>query len=123
MTITLKEASSSKEKLTAYLLQKFRYSGYMTNFISSLNGEDEKIFFDETLKLMPYIINEQLFIDTFKYIIKKRDFKYIRYHVYIEDSFNPDGPILSDEGSDIIYKEFKEMIDEETNEIMESWRD
>ena len=123
MIITLKEASSSKEKLTAYLLQKFRYSGYMTNFILSLNGEDEKIFFDEILKLMPYIINEQLFIDTFKYVIKKRDFKLIRFHVYMEDSFNPDGPILSDEGSDIIYKEFKEMIDKEAKEITESWRD
>lgn len=123
MIITLKEASKSKEMLTAYLLQKYKYSGYMTSFISSLNGEKEKIFYEETLKLIPYVVNEQLFIDTFRYAIKKRDFSLIRVNVYMEDSFNPDGPIISEKGREIIYEEFKEIIDKEINEIMENQRD
>lgn len=122
MIVNLKEASSSKEKLTVYLLQKYKYSEYMTNFISSLKAEDEKIFFEETLKLMPYIVNEKLFIETFKSVIKKKDFKNIRLYVYIDSLSNPNNPILSVEGNKIIYEEFKEVIDSKTNEINESKR-
>ena len=122
MTFSLKDASLSKEKLTAYLLQQFKYSEYITNFISSLKGENEKVFFEEMLKLMPCIINEQSFIDAFKIAIKKKDFKNIRLYVCIEGLLNPNSPILSDEGNKSIYEEFKEIIDTKANEIMESLR-
>ena len=120
MTISLKEAALSKENLIAYLLQQFKYSEYITNFLSSLKGENEKTFYEETLKLIPYVINEQLFIDIFKSVIKEGDFKNIRLHVYIKGLSNPSNPILSNEGNNIIYEDFKGKLDKEANLAKES---
>lgn len=109
VNITKNTAIDSLDSLYAYLIQISKNNGYIKSFISSLNKEEEKIFYEEIKKMIPYIKDEEQFYLAFKHGVKKDDLKHIRMNYYIlQDNMNyfP----LSNKGLDLIYEEFKDEI-------------
>lgn len=109
VNITKHTAIDSLDSLYAYLIQISKNNGYIKSFISSLNKEEEKIFYEEMKKMVPYVENEEQFYLAFKHGVKKDDLKHIRMNYYIlQDNMNyfP----LSRKGLDLIYEEFKDDI-------------
>lgn len=109
VNITKNEAIDSLDSLYAYLIQISNNNGYIKSFLSSLNKEEEKIFYEEIKKMIPYVKDEEQFYLAFKHAIKKNDLKHICMNYYIlQDNMNyyP----LSNEGLDLIYDEFKDEI-------------
>lgn len=109
VNITKDEAISSLDSLYAYLIQISNNNGYIESFLSSLNKEEEKLFYEEMKKMIPYIKDEEQFYLAFKHGVKKDDLKHTRMNYYIlQDNMNyyP----LTNEGLDLIYDEFKDEI-------------
>ena len=109
VNITKDEAISSLDSLYAYLIQISNHNGYIESFLSSLNKEEEKLFFEEMKKMIPYVKDEEQFYLAFKHGVKKDDLKHTRMNYYIlQDNMNyyP----LTNEGLDLIYDEFKDEI-------------
>ena len=109
VNITKDEAISSLDSLYAYLIQISNHNGYIESFLSSLNKEEEKLFFDEMKKMIPYVKDEEQFYLAFKHGVKKDDLKHTRMNYYIlQDNMNyyP----LTNEGLDLIHDEFKDEI-------------
>ena len=109
VNITKQEAIGSLDSLYAYLIQISNNNGYIKSFLSSLNKEEEKIFYEEMKKMIPYIKDEEQFYLAFRHGVKKDNLKRIRMNYYIlQDNMNycP----LSNEGLDLIYDEFKDEI-------------
>ena len=110
VNITKDEAIDSLDSLYAYLIQISKNNGYIESFLSSLNKEEEKIFFEEMKKMMPYVEDQDQLYLAFKHGIQKDDLKHIRMNYYIlqtNENYYP----LSKEGLDLIYEEFKDEID------------
>lgn len=109
VNITKDEAISSLDSLYAYLIQISNHNGYIESFLSSLNKEEEKLFFEEMKKMIPYVKDEEQFYLAFKHGVKKDDLKHTCMNYYIlQDNMNyyP----LTNEGLDLIYDEFKDEI-------------
>ena len=109
VNITKDEAISSLDSLYAYLIQISNNNGYIESFLSSLSKEEEKLFYEEMKKMIPYIKDEEQFYLAFKHGVKKDDLKHTRMNYYIlQDNMNyyP----LTNEGLDLIYDEFKDEI-------------
>ena len=109
VNITKDEAISSLDSLYAYLIQISNNNGYIESFLSSLNKEEEKLFYEEMKKMIPYVKDEEQFYLAFKHGVKKDDLKHTRMNYYIlQDNMNyyP----LTNEGLDLIYDEFKDEI-------------
>ncbi len=110
VNITKQDAIGSLDSLYAYLIQISNNDGYIKSFLSSLNKEEEKIFYEEMKKMMPYINDERQFCSAFKSGVNKGDLKHIRMNYYILQNNMSYYP-LSDEGLALIYDEFKDEID------------
>lgn len=119
VNITKEEAIDSLDSLYAYLIQISRNNGYIKSFLSSLNKDEEKIFFEEMKKMIPYIENEEQLYLAFKHGVKQDDLKHIRMNYFILQE-NKNYYPLSDEGFNLIYDEFKDEIDSYYKEVAES---
>ncbi len=109
VNITKDNAIDSLDSLYAYLILISKNNGYIKSFLSSLNKDEEKIFYEEIKKMIPYVKNEEQFYLAFKHAVKKNDLKHIRMNYYIlQDNMNyyP----LTNEGLDLIFDDFKDDI-------------
>ena len=113
VTVTKTDAVKSHEALLAYLVSHGALSSWIKRFIQSLTKEDRIIFYDELIKMLPYVINEEEFFNAFKHAVNKDNVRLTRVYFWGLDILG-NYEILSEEGYSSIYRDFEK----ETNEYL-----
>ena len=113
VTITKTDAVKSHEALLAYLLSHGALSRWITRFIQSLSKEDRIVFYDELIKMLPYVKNEEQFFEAFKHAVSKENVHLTRVYFWGLDILG-NYEILNEEGYDSICRDFEK----ETNEYL-----
>ena len=119
VTVTKKAAMKSHHALVAYLVSHGALSNWIKRFIQSLDKDEKLIFFEEITKMLPYVKNEEQFFLAFKHAVSKKNIHLTRLFFWELDIIG-NYDILSEEGYQSIYNDFKEETAEYLLDLKES---
>ena len=105
------DATKSHEALLAYLVSDGAISSWIKRFIQSLSREDRIIFYDEIIKILPYVEDEEQFFMAFKHALNKDNIRLTRVYFWGMDILGK-YKFLNDDGYASIYEDFEKETTE-----------
>lgn len=111
VTISKDDASKSLEGLAAYLSSQ-SHSDWIRWYYTTMSIEQRLEFHEELNKLFPYVISEEQLFLSFKYTLDKNNIKMYRFNIFMKQA-DMDYTVISEEGMDILSKEFSKEIEAE----------
>lgn len=111
-------AFDSIESFKTYLLS-ISSTRWLINFYLNLSSNEKELFYKEVKRIMPLLIDDKLFFDNLKLIIKidkVYSIQNIRFNTLIMH-YNSEYELLNDNGFKVLMKEYSNKFDELLSEL------
>lgn len=116
------DATKSTDALMAYLSQN-SCGRWVINYYSHLSASDKRVFTRRMNNVLPYVKNNDAFIERIKYSMKENLCKTIDFDCYIDDLMGVSGCeyVLTDEGFEAIHRKYEKEIDQFLKDLNEDY--